>query len=108
MSDFTMVDPRGWEYDLHSVRHKPIVYSQKVLMVKEQVYSAYIGFFQLHNIPWYVPEFDCTFVERTERFSGGIDLGGTCSRRLKNFSPFHGQSSPSPIPGQEEPILLLV
>lgn len=35
MSDFTMVDPRGWEYDLHSV------------------YSAYIGFFQLHNIPWW-------------------------------------------------------
>ncbi|KAJ7204567.1 hypothetical protein C8J57DRAFT_1542207 [Mycena rebaudengoi] len=35
MSDFTLVDPRGWEYDLHSV------------------YSAYIGYFQLHNIPWY-------------------------------------------------------
>ncbi|KAJ6589139.1 hypothetical protein B0H19DRAFT_231713 [Mycena capillaripes] len=35
MSDFTLVDPRGWEYDLHSV------------------YSAYIGFFQVNNIPWY-------------------------------------------------------
>ncbi|KAJ7714058.1 hypothetical protein B0H16DRAFT_530991 [Mycena metata] len=35
MSDFTLVDPRGWEYDLHSV------------------YSAYTGYFQLHNIPWY-------------------------------------------------------
>ncbi|KAJ7034767.1 hypothetical protein C8F04DRAFT_956035 [Mycena alexandri] len=35
MSDFTLVDPRGWEYDLHSV------------------YSAYVGYFQLHNIPWY-------------------------------------------------------
>ncbi|KAJ6602523.1 hypothetical protein DFH09DRAFT_1125033 [Mycena vulgaris] len=35
MSDFTLVDPRGWEWDLHSV------------------YSAYIGYFQLHNIPWY-------------------------------------------------------
>ncbi|KAF5384785.1 hypothetical protein D9615_000887 [Tricholomella constricta] len=35
MSDFTLVDPKGWEYDLHSV------------------YSAYIGYFQLHNIPWY-------------------------------------------------------
>ncbi|CAK5278022.1 unnamed protein product [Mycena citricolor] len=35
MSDFTLVDPRGWEYDLHSV------------------YSAYIGYFQQHNIPWY-------------------------------------------------------
>ncbi|KAG6872115.1 hypothetical protein C0995_012892 [Termitomyces sp. Mi166 len=34
-SDFTLVDPKGWEYDLHSV------------------YSAYIGYFQLHNIPWY-------------------------------------------------------
>ncbi|KAG6856380.1 hypothetical protein H0H87_005077 [Tephrocybe sp. NHM501043] len=36
MADFTVVDPRGWEYDLHSV------------------YSAYIGYFQLHNVPWYV------------------------------------------------------
>ncbi|KAF7313225.1 ATP-synt-DE-N domain-containing protein [Mycena kentingensis (nom. inval.)] len=34
-SDFALVDPRGWEYDLHSV------------------YSAYIGYFQLHNIQWY-------------------------------------------------------
>ncbi|KAK6992091.1 ATP-synt-DE-N domain-containing protein [Favolaschia claudopus] len=35
MSDFTLVDPRGWEYDLHSV------------------YSAYIGYFQVNNINWY-------------------------------------------------------
>lgn len=34
-SDFTLVDPAGWELDLHSV------------------YSAYMGHFQLHNIPWY-------------------------------------------------------
>ncbi|KAL1681678.1 hypothetical protein EV122DRAFT_275098 [Schizophyllum commune] len=35
MSNFTLVDPKGWEFDLHSV------------------YSAYIGYFQVHNIPWY-------------------------------------------------------
>ncbi|ESK92848.1 hypothetical protein Moror_9099 [Moniliophthora roreri MCA 2997] len=35
MADFSLADPKGWEYDLHSV------------------YSAYIGHFQLHNIPWY-------------------------------------------------------
>ncbi|KAK2462867.1 hypothetical protein APHAL10511_005065 [Amanita phalloides] len=35
MSDFTLVDPKGWEYDLHSV------------------YSAYIGYFQTHSVPWY-------------------------------------------------------
>ncbi|KAF8890206.1 hypothetical protein BD779DRAFT_1438744 [Infundibulicybe gibba] len=35
MSDFTLVDPKGWEWDLHSV------------------YSAYIGYFQVNNIPWY-------------------------------------------------------
>ncbi|KIK71288.1 hypothetical protein GYMLUDRAFT_148989 [Collybiopsis luxurians FD-317 M1] len=36
MSDnFQTVDPRGWEYDLHSV------------------YSAYINHFQAHNISWY-------------------------------------------------------
>lgn len=35
MSDFTLVDPRGWEYDLQSI------------------YSAYMGHFQLHGIPWY-------------------------------------------------------
>ncbi|KAJ7730910.1 hypothetical protein DFH07DRAFT_969029 [Mycena maculata] len=35
MSDFTLVSPSGWEYDLHSV------------------YSAYLGYFQTHNVPWY-------------------------------------------------------
>ncbi|TFK90055.1 hypothetical protein K466DRAFT_404972 [Polyporus arcularius HHB13444] len=35
MSNFTLVDPKGWEYDLQSV------------------YSAYMGHFQLHNVPWY-------------------------------------------------------
>ncbi|KAF5384712.1 hypothetical protein D9757_006191 [Collybiopsis confluens] len=35
MSDFQVVDPSGWNYDLHSV------------------YSAYIGYFQTHNISWY-------------------------------------------------------
>ena len=33
-ADFTLVDPAGWELDLHSV------------------YSAYMGHFQLHGIPW--------------------------------------------------------
>ncbi|THU84399.1 hypothetical protein K435DRAFT_582358, partial [Dendrothele bispora CBS 962.96] len=36
MSDFTLVDPKGWQYDLHSV------------------YSAYIGYFQINNVPWFV------------------------------------------------------
>ncbi|KAI0323019.1 hypothetical protein OF83DRAFT_1090271 [Amylostereum chailletii] len=35
MSDFQLVDIQGWEYDLHSI------------------YTAYIGYFQQHNIPWY-------------------------------------------------------
>ncbi|KAJ3828511.1 hypothetical protein F5880DRAFT_1529906 [Lentinula raphanica] len=35
MGDFQVVDPKGWEYDLHSV------------------YSAYIGHFQIHHIAWY-------------------------------------------------------
>ncbi|KAF4579597.1 hypothetical protein EYR40_000222 [Pleurotus pulmonarius] len=35
MSDFTIVEPKGWEYDLQSV------------------YSAWMGFFQHHAIPWY-------------------------------------------------------
>ncbi|KAF8195128.1 hypothetical protein BJ912DRAFT_165492 [Pholiota molesta] len=35
MTDFTLVDPKGWEYDLHSV------------------YSAYMGYFQIYNVPWY-------------------------------------------------------
>ncbi|TEB32449.1 hypothetical protein FA13DRAFT_254808 [Coprinellus micaceus] len=34
-NDFVLVDPKAWEYDLHSV------------------YSAYIGYFQVYNIPWY-------------------------------------------------------
>ncbi|GAW09287.1 hypothetical protein LENED_011434 [Lentinula edodes] len=35
MGDFQVVDPKGWEYDLHSV------------------YSAYMGHFQTHHIAWY-------------------------------------------------------
>jgi len=35
MGDFTLVVPKGWEYDLHSI------------------YSAYMGYFQLHSVPWY-------------------------------------------------------
>ncbi|KAF9218312.1 hypothetical protein BS17DRAFT_106382 [Gyrodon lividus] len=35
MSDFHLVEPQGWEYDLQSV------------------YSAYMGYFQLHGVPWY-------------------------------------------------------
>ncbi|KAF7784948.1 hypothetical protein Agabi119p4_1113 [Agaricus bisporus var. burnettii] len=35
MSEFKLVDPKGWTYDLHSV------------------YSAYLGYFQVHNIPWF-------------------------------------------------------
>ncbi|KAF8551096.1 hypothetical protein OG21DRAFT_1605510 [Imleria badia] len=35
MSDFHLVDPQGWEYDLQSV------------------YSAYMGHFQLHAVPWH-------------------------------------------------------
>ncbi|KDQ32711.1 hypothetical protein PLEOSDRAFT_1110239 [Pleurotus ostreatus PC15] len=35
MSDFTVVEPKGWEYDLQSV------------------YSAWMGFFQHHGVPWY-------------------------------------------------------
>lgn len=35
MSDFHLVDPEGWEYDLQSV------------------HSAYMGYFQLHGVPWY-------------------------------------------------------
>ncbi|KAF6761336.1 hypothetical protein DFP72DRAFT_1062334 [Ephemerocybe angulata] len=34
-NDFVLVDPKAWEYDLHSI------------------YSAYIGYFQVYNIPWY-------------------------------------------------------
>ncbi|EPT03398.1 hypothetical protein FOMPIDRAFT_1115990 [Fomitopsis schrenkii] len=35
LSDLTLVDPHGWECDLHSI------------------YAAYVGQFQLRNIPWY-------------------------------------------------------
>ncbi|KAI1793038.1 hypothetical protein LXA43DRAFT_1002478 [Ganoderma leucocontextum] len=35
MSNFTLVDPKGWDCDLQSI------------------YSAYMGYFQLHNVPWY-------------------------------------------------------
>ncbi|KAF9458849.1 hypothetical protein BDZ94DRAFT_1312889 [Collybia nuda] len=43
MSDLTVVDPKGWEYDLHSI------------------YSAYIGYFQLHAVPWYARSWGYVF-----------------------------------------------
>ncbi|KAF9073769.1 hypothetical protein BDP27DRAFT_264875 [Rhodocollybia butyracea] len=35
MGDFQVVDPKGWEYDLHSV------------------YASYIGFLESNHVPWY-------------------------------------------------------
>ncbi|CAL1694670.1 unnamed protein product [Somion occarium] len=49
MSDFNLVDPRGWEYDLQSV------------------YTAYLGHFQLHGIPWYERSWG-VFFESFEEF----------------------------------------
>ncbi|KIP04321.1 hypothetical protein PHLGIDRAFT_36980 [Phlebiopsis gigantea 11061_1 CR5-6] len=49
MSDFNLVDPKGWEYDLQSV------------------YSAYMGYFQLHNVPWYERSWG-VFFESFEEF----------------------------------------
>ncbi|KAH7914557.1 hypothetical protein BJ138DRAFT_1123448 [Hygrophoropsis aurantiaca] len=51
MADFHLVDPHGWEYDLQSV------------------YSAYMGYFQLHSIPWYDRSWGHLF-ETFEEFLG--------------------------------------
>ncbi|OAX40998.1 hypothetical protein K503DRAFT_554028 [Rhizopogon vinicolor AM-OR11-026] len=51
MSDFRLVNPEGWECDLQSV------------------YSAYIGYFQLHNVPWYDRTWG-QFFETFEQFLG--------------------------------------
>ncbi|KIJ66579.1 hypothetical protein HYDPIDRAFT_38903 [Hydnomerulius pinastri MD-312] len=51
MSDFHLVDPQGWEYDLQSV------------------YSAYMGYFQLHGVPWYDRTWG-QFFETFEQFLG--------------------------------------
>lgn len=51
MADFRLVNPEGWEYDLQSV------------------YSAYIGYFQLHNVPWYDRTWG-QFFETFEQFLG--------------------------------------
>ncbi|KAI0783148.1 hypothetical protein C8Q75DRAFT_860280 [Abortiporus biennis] len=49
MSDFNLVDPRGWDCDLQSV------------------YTAYLGYFQLHNVPWYERSWG-VFFESFEEF----------------------------------------
>ncbi|CDO73415.1 hypothetical protein BN946_scf185013.g49 [Trametes cinnabarina] len=49
MSNFTLVDPNGWDCDLQSV------------------YSAYMGHFQLHNIAWYERSWS-VFFESFEEF----------------------------------------
>ncbi|EGO18908.1 hypothetical protein SERLADRAFT_402971, partial [Serpula lacrymans var. lacrymans S7.9] len=51
MSNFELVDPQGWEYDLQSV------------------YSAYMGHFQLHNVQWYDRSWGPLF-ETFEEFLG--------------------------------------
>ncbi|TFK21285.1 hypothetical protein FA15DRAFT_696451 [Coprinopsis marcescibilis] len=51
MGDFVLVDPKNWEYDLHSV------------------YSAYIGYFQVYNIPWYERSWG-NFFESFDEFLG--------------------------------------
>ncbi|KAF8838680.1 hypothetical protein BDN67DRAFT_933350 [Paxillus ammoniavirescens] len=51
MSDFHLVDPQGWEYDLQSV------------------YSAYMGYFQLHGVLWYDRTWG-QFFETFEQFLG--------------------------------------
>lgn len=54
MSDFHLVDPQGWEYDLQAVRSS--WYSDACVALTSpafQVYSAYMGHFQLHSVPWY-------------------------------------------------------
>ncbi|KAI0640114.1 hypothetical protein C8Q77DRAFT_1153011 [Trametes polyzona] len=49
MSNFTLVDPKGWDCDLQSV------------------YSAYMGHFQLHNVAWYERSWG-VFFESFEEF----------------------------------------
>ncbi|KAF9233708.1 hypothetical protein BU15DRAFT_31574, partial [Melanogaster broomeanus] len=51
MSDFHLVNPQGWECDLQSV------------------YSAYMGYFQLHSVPWYDRTWG-QFFETFEQFLG--------------------------------------
>ncbi|KAI0936891.1 hypothetical protein AcV5_004919 [Taiwanofungus camphoratus] len=48
MSDFSVVDPRGWDCDLQSI------------------YSAYIGHFQLHGVPWYERSWGVFFISFEE------------------------------------------
>lgn len=52
MSNFTLVDPKGWDCDLQSVRFSRPTRPDRAYRRSRQVYSAYIGHFQLHNIAW--------------------------------------------------------
>ena len=53
MSDFNLVDPKGWEYDLQSVSAPSSAWRRGAAQsAAAQVYSAYMGYFQLHNVPW--------------------------------------------------------
>lgn len=54
-SDFSLVDIRGWEYDLHSVRLASVHrFVPGNLIGFLQVYTAYMGYFQNNGIPWSV------------------------------------------------------
>lgn len=52
-NDFVLVDPKAWEYDLHSVRRSEPCWNRHIGPDRSgQIYSAYIGYFQVYNIPW--------------------------------------------------------
>jgi hypothetical protein len=104
MSDFTMLDPRSqWEYDLHSVRHDHFLAIQGADSRRTGVFRLHSRILSIAQHPLVIyPNSPC-IVDVLNNLSGEIDHGGTRLRRLKNSLPFHGQSSPSPMPGQGGP-----
>lgn len=64
-SGFQLVDVEGWEWDLQSVCLTVILFLYGCLTLVRQVYSAYMGYFQARNIPWF-DFFNATHILRVD------------------------------------------
>jgi len=94
MTDFTLVDPKGWEYDLHSVRSSSTTYSWSLIVYFFTGVLRIYGLFSdiQHSMVYTLPEF-LIVVAEISCWTGTNDHGVTYFNHSTSFWPFLGQSS---------------
>jgi len=104
MSDFTVVGGNMTFIPFVELQLGHVALSSNDVQQFE-VYPAYIGFFQLHNIPWYVHHYLSMKTWNVTPLIGTTVHGDTSSHLSKNSSLFRGLSSPLRTHGPENHIL---